>query len=105
MHNDKLVGKLPNIFEVLWKLVNVLLETYQTRSQLDNWGGGPYSYIRVLHYSFLLKSIVFTVCEHEYMQRGSCAFSLLLLGKLFGTFTIFVVGIPGFSDNIFFKII
>ena len=32
--------------------------------------GGPYSYIRVLHYSFRLKSIVFTVCEHKYMNKG-----------------------------------
>ena len=30
--------------------------------------GGPYSYIRVLHNYFLLKSIVFTVFEHEYMN-------------------------------------
>jgi hypothetical protein len=33
----------------------------------DNWGeGGAYSYIRVLPDGFLLKAIVFTVCEHEY---------------------------------------
>ena len=29
-------------------------------------GGGAYSYIRVLPDGFLLKAIVFTVCEHEY---------------------------------------
>ena len=33
----------------------------------DNWGG-VYSYIRVLPDGFLLKAIVFTVCEHEYMN-------------------------------------
>ena len=33
------------------------------------WGGGGiYSYIRVLPDGFLLKAIVFTVCEHEYMN-------------------------------------
>ena len=31
-------------------------------------GGGKYSYIRALRYKFLLKSIVFTVCEHEHMN-------------------------------------
>ena len=31
-------------------------------------GGGRYSYIRVLPNYFLLKSIVFTICEHEYMN-------------------------------------
>jgi hypothetical protein len=31
-------------------------------------GGGAYSYIRVLPDGFLLKAIVFTVCEHEYMN-------------------------------------
>jgi hypothetical protein len=31
-------------------------------------GGGVYSYIRVLPDGFLLKAIVFTVCEHEYMN-------------------------------------
>ena len=31
-------------------------------------GGGQYSYISVLHYQFPQKSIVFTVCEHEYMN-------------------------------------
>jgi hypothetical protein len=31
-------------------------------------GGGAYSYIRVLPDGFLLKVIVFTVCEHEYMN-------------------------------------
>jgi hypothetical protein len=30
--------------------------------------GGTYSYIRVLSDGFLLKAIVFTVCEHEYMN-------------------------------------
>ena len=40
----------------------------QWRSQVDSWGGGQYSYISVLHYQFPLKSIVFTVCEHEYMN-------------------------------------
>jgi hypothetical protein len=31
-------------------------------------GGGIYSYIRVLPDGFLLKVIVFTVCEHEHMN-------------------------------------
>ena len=31
-------------------------------------GGGAYSYIRVLRDGFLLKVIVFTLCEHEYMN-------------------------------------
>ena len=31
-------------------------------------GGGTYLYIRVLHNYFVLKSIVFMVCEHEYMN-------------------------------------
>ena len=31
-------------------------------------GGGIYSYIRVLSDGFLLKSIVFMVCKHEYMN-------------------------------------
>ena len=31
-------------------------------------GGGIYSYIRILPDGFLLKSIVFMVCEHEYMN-------------------------------------
>jgi hypothetical protein len=31
-------------------------------------GGEVYSYIRVLPNGFLLKAIVFTVCEHEYMN-------------------------------------
>jgi hypothetical protein len=31
--------------------------------------GGRYSYIRVLPNSFLLKSIVFTVCEHESLMN------------------------------------
>ena len=31
-------------------------------------GGGRYSYIHVLHHLFSLKAIVFTVCEHEYMN-------------------------------------
>ena len=51
-------------YKVLKKLVD-----FQARRQLDNWGG-PYSYIRVLHYSFPLKSIVFTVYEHEYMNKA-----------------------------------
>jgi hypothetical protein len=38
------------------------------RSQRDNWAGGTYSYIRVLPDGFLLEVIVFTVCEHEYMN-------------------------------------
>ena len=36
---------------------------------LGGGGGGEYSYIRVLHDGFLLKAIVFTVCEHEYMNN------------------------------------
>jgi hypothetical protein len=32
--------------------------------------GGLYSYIRVLPDEFLLKAIVFTVCEHEYMNMN-----------------------------------
>ncbi len=40
----------------------------QWRRKIDNWVGGQYSYIRVLHYQLLLKSIVFKVCEHEYMN-------------------------------------
>jgi hypothetical protein len=31
-------------------------------------GGGEYSYTRVLPDVFLLKAIVFTVCEHDYMN-------------------------------------
>jgi hypothetical protein len=31
-------------------------------------GGDVYSYIRVLPDGFLLKAIVFTVCEHKYMN-------------------------------------
>jgi hypothetical protein len=31
-------------------------------------GGGEYSYLRVLHYYLVLKSIVFMVCEHKYMN-------------------------------------
>ena len=39
------------------------------RRKVDNWGGGGrYSYIHVLHHLFPLKAIVFTVCEHEYMN-------------------------------------
>ena len=30
--------------------------------------GGSYSYIRVLHNYFLLNSIVFMVCENDYMN-------------------------------------
>ncbi len=33
-------------------------------------GGGTYSYIRVLHNQFLLKLIVFTICEHEYVNMS-----------------------------------
>ncbi len=36
-------------------------------ASVDNWGGRIFIY-RVLHYQFLLKSIVFKVCEHEYMN-------------------------------------
>ena len=32
-------------------------------------GGGNYSNIRVLSVNFLLKWIIFKVCEHEYMNR------------------------------------
>ena len=45
------------------------------RSQSVNWGGGGYSYIRVLPDEFLLKSVVITVdfkknrrAEREYMN-------------------------------------
>ena len=31
-------------------------------------GGGVYAYIHVLPDGFLLKTIVFTVCEHEYVN-------------------------------------
>ena len=41
---------------------------YQGRRKVDNLGGGRYSYIHVLHHLFPLKAIVFTVCEHEYMN-------------------------------------
>ena len=42
---------------------------HSQKTQNDNWGGGVvYSYIRVLPHRFLLKSIVFTVCKHEYMN-------------------------------------
>jgi hypothetical protein len=34
----------------------------------DNSRVGEYSYTRVLPDGFLLKSIVFTVCEHDYMN-------------------------------------
>ena len=40
----------------------------QWSCQVDVGGGGQYSYISVLHYQFPRKSIVFTVCEHEYMN-------------------------------------
>lgn len=40
------------------------LPSIQGHKSLDNWGE-PYSYIHVSHHSFLLKSVVFTVCEHE----------------------------------------
>ena len=35
----------------------------------DNWGGGVCSYIRPLPDGFLLKAIVLTACEHEYMNN------------------------------------
>ena len=35
----------------------------QWRRQLENWGGGEYSYL-------LLKSIVFMVCEHKWCVWG-----------------------------------
>ena len=41
-------------------------------------GGGAYSYIRVLHFYFLSKSIVFKVCEHEYMNMAPRNYWLLL---------------------------
>jgi hypothetical protein len=37
-------------------------------SAIIGGGGGVYSYIRVLPDGFLLKAIVFPVCEHEYMN-------------------------------------
>jgi hypothetical protein len=37
-------------------------------SAIIEGGGGAYSYIRVLPDGFLWKAIVFTVCEHEYMN-------------------------------------
>jgi hypothetical protein len=40
----------------------------QGRRKVDNWGGVRYSYIHFLHHLFPLKAIVFTVCEHEYMN-------------------------------------
>ena len=46
--------------------INAIIRTVTRR---DNWGGGgEYSYIRVLPDGFLLKAIVFTVCEHDYMN-------------------------------------
>ena len=39
------------------------------RSQLDNWGGGgSYSYIRVLHNKFLLKSIILHTFRSKCME-------------------------------------
>jgi hypothetical protein len=48
-------------------LVSFWSEYCQGRRKVDNWGG-RYSYIHVLHHLFPLKAIVFTVCEHEYMN-------------------------------------
>jgi hypothetical protein len=39
-----------------------------SRDNLGGGGGGEYSYTRVLPDVFLLKAIVFTVCEHDYMN-------------------------------------
>ena len=38
------------------------------RSIIPGGGERQYSYIYVLPFQFLLKSIVFKVCEHEYMN-------------------------------------
>jgi hypothetical protein len=38
------------------------------KSIIVGGGGGRYSYIHVRHHLFPLKAIVFTVCEHEYMN-------------------------------------
>ena len=37
-------------------------------ASVDNWGGGEIFINCVLYHQFLLKSIVFKVCEHEYMN-------------------------------------
>ena len=42
---------------------------YAGRSLGEGGGGGNYSNIRVLPVNFLLKWIIFKVCEHEYMNR------------------------------------
>jgi hypothetical protein len=52
-------------------LQNVFISTvsiYRAVASTVIGGGGVYSYIRVLPDGFLLKSIVFTVCKHEYMN-------------------------------------
>ena len=47
------------------KIFPTNLETFDETLFL-RWGGGVYSYIRVLPDGCILKSIVFTVCKHEY---------------------------------------
>ena len=52
----------------LWTTVmSLAFFANQRPRKIDNWGG-TYSYIRVVHYWFPLKSIVFKVFEHEYMN-------------------------------------
>ena len=46
----------------------VPISLYRAVARTIIGGGGVYSYIRVLLDGFLLKSIVFTVCKHEYMN-------------------------------------
>jgi hypothetical protein len=41
---------------------------FTLRACLQARAGGAYSYTRVLPNGFLLKAIVFTVCEHEYVN-------------------------------------
>ena len=37
-------------------------------ASVDNWGGGRIFTYHVLHHYIFLKSIVFKVCEHKYMN-------------------------------------
>ena len=50
----------------------------------DNSRVGEYSYTRVLPDGFLLKAIVFTVCEHDYMNIPPPQLSHLVTALLLG---------------------
>ena len=59
-------------FEIFLKNSSSNIYADQGPRKIDNWGGGgSYSYIRSLHDYFLLKSIVFMLSEHEYMNTSS----------------------------------